>query len=96
MNFFRKGLKAVEAVEPFIRNVAEKLRIDYQLSGLYDRESREGEPVSGYESTDDGELSFDYRQKKQGFDDDDISPNPMEVIYTLVIKIGFYIILIVI
>lgn len=80
LNFFRKGLKAVETVEPLIRNVAEKHRIDYQLSGLYDRgESREGETMSGYESTDDGELSFDYKQKKQGLDDDGTSPNPMEL-----------------
>ncbi|KAK9050010.1 hypothetical protein SSX86_031021 [Deinandra increscens subsp. villosa] len=79
LNFFRKGLKAVEAVEPFIRNIAEKHRIDCQLSGLYDRGSQEGEPLSSYESTNDGELSFDYKQKKQGLDDDGTSPYPMEV-----------------
>nr|XP_043607684.1 uncharacterized protein At2g33490-like [Erigeron canadensis] len=79
VNFFRKGLKALEAVEPFIRNVAEKNHIDYQLSELPDRESRGDEPMSGYESTDDGELSFDYKQKKQGLDDDGSSPNPMEL-----------------
>ncbi|KAI3503622.1 hypothetical protein L1887_32068 [Cichorium endivia] len=73
LNFFRKGLKVLEAVEPSIRNVAEKHRIDYQITG--------GEPMSGYESTDDGELSFDYnKQKKHVFDDDDgSSPNPMEL-----------------
>lgn len=72
LNFFRKGLKVLEAVEPSIRNVAEKHRIDYQITG--------GEPMSGYESTDDGELSFDYnKQKKQGLDDDGSSPNPMEL-----------------
>ncbi|KAL4568127.1 hypothetical protein LXL04_023729 [Taraxacum kok-saghyz] len=77
VNFFRKGLKVLEAVEPSIRNVAEKHRIDYQISGLYDEG---GEPMSGYESTDDGELSFDYnKQKKHVLDDDDgSSPNPME------------------
>ncbi|KAK9052287.1 hypothetical protein SSX86_028916 [Deinandra increscens subsp. villosa] len=77
LSFFRKGLKAVEAVEPFIRNVAEKHRIDCQLSGLYDG-SHEGDPTSGYESADDGELSFDSKQKKQGLDDDGTSANPME------------------
>lgn len=82
MNFFRKGLKAVEAVEPFIRNVAEKHRIDCQLSGRYDHGSQEGEPMSGYESTDDEELNCDYKQKKHGLDDDGTSPNPMEVTYT--------------
>ncbi|KAL9994892.1 hypothetical protein Hdeb2414_s0005g00170881 [Helianthus debilis subsp. tardiflorus] len=80
LNFFRKGLKAVEAVEPFIRSVAEKHRIDCQLSGLDELGTREGDPMSGYESADDGELSFDYKQKKQGVDDDDgTSPNPMEL-----------------
>lgn len=81
LNFFRKGLKVLEAVEPSIRNVAEKHRIDYQLTGLYGQESRGGEPMSGYESTDDGELSFDYnKQKKHALDDDDgSSPNPMEL-----------------
>ncbi|KAI7737663.1 hypothetical protein M8C21_003967 [Ambrosia artemisiifolia] len=80
LNFFRKGLKAIEAVEPFIRNVAEKHHIDCQLRGLYDRGSQEGEPMNGHESTNDGELSFDYKQKKQGLDDDDgTSPNPMEL-----------------
>ncbi|GJW48601.1 putative arfaptin homology domain/BAR domain protein [Tanacetum coccineum] len=79
LNFFRKGLETLEAVEPFIRNVAEKHRIDYQLIGLPNRESAEGEPMSGYESTDDGELSFDYKQKKHGLDDDGTSPNQMEL-----------------
>jgi len=80
LSFFRKGLKTLEAVEPCIRNIAEKHRIDYQLSGLCNLESQDGEPMSGYESTDDGELSFDYRQKKQGLDDDDGAlQNPMEV-----------------
>ncbi|KAI3717608.1 hypothetical protein L1987_69335 [Smallanthus sonchifolius] len=60
LDFFRKGLKAVE---PFIRNVAERHHIDRQLSGVCDRGSQEGEPMSGYENDNDGELSFDYKQK---------------------------------
>ncbi|MFS8017536.1 hypothetical protein Hanom_Chr15g01381571 [Helianthus anomalus] len=79
LNFFRKGLKAVEAVEPLIRNVAEKHHIDCQLRGLFDRGSQEGEPMSGHEIVNDGDLSFDYKQEKQGLDDDDTSPNPMEL-----------------
>lgn len=75
LNLFCKGLKTLEAIEPFIRNVAEKHHIDYQLTGLPNRESVEGEPMSGYESTDDGELSFDYKQKKHRLDDDGILPN---------------------
>ncbi|PWA45041.1 phosphomevalonate kinase, ERG8 [Artemisia annua] len=55
------------SIEPFIRNVAEKHRIDYQLTGLPNREFVEGEPMSGYE------------QKKHGLDDDGSSPNQMEM-----------------
>ncbi|PWA92777.1 hypothetical protein CTI12_AA015970 [Artemisia annua] len=59
-------VKSLKEVEPFIRNVAEKHRIDYQLTGLPNREFVEGEPMSGYE------------QKKHGLDDDGSSPNQME------------------
>ncbi|XP_076917149.1 uncharacterized protein At2g33490-like [Bidens hawaiensis] len=64
LNFFRKGVKVLEEVDPHVRSVAEKHRIDCQLSDGAARE--EGDGVGSYESTDDGELSFDYRQKKQG------------------------------
>ncbi|XP_071702039.1 uncharacterized protein At2g33490-like isoform X2 [Rutidosis leptorrhynchoides] len=79
LNFFREGIKALEAVEPLIKNAAVKHHIDYQLSELPTWESHEGEPLSGYESTDNGELSFDYKLKKQGLDDDVTSTNPMEL-----------------
>ncbi|XP_024978632.1 uncharacterized protein At2g33490-like isoform X2 [Cynara cardunculus var. scolymus] len=75
LNFFRKGLKALEAVDPYIRFVAEKHRIDFQLSGLNAGAAAESEGISSYESTDDGELSFDYRQKKQGIDNVATSSN---------------------
>ncbi|XP_076949601.1 uncharacterized protein At2g33490-like [Bidens hawaiensis] len=64
LNFFRKGVKVLEEVDPHVRSVAEKHRIDCQLSDGVAGE--EGDGVGSYESTDDGELSFDYRQKKQG------------------------------
>ncbi|KAI3799289.1 hypothetical protein L1987_34582 [Smallanthus sonchifolius] len=64
LDFFRKGFKALEAVDPVIRIVAEKHRIDYQLSELDNENSGVGEDMN----MDDGELSFDYRQKKQGLD----------------------------
>ncbi|KAI7729852.1 hypothetical protein M8C21_025636 [Ambrosia artemisiifolia] len=74
LNFFRKGVKVLEEVDPHVRSVAEKHRIDCQLSDGVAGE--EGEGISSYESTDDGELSFDYRQKKQGLA---TSSNPMEL-----------------
>ncbi|MFS7970377.1 hypothetical protein Hanom_Chr09g00820271 [Helianthus anomalus] len=74
LNFFRKGVKVLEEVDPHVRNVAEKHRIDCQLSD--GAAGEEGEGISSYESTDDGELSFDYRQKKQGIA---TSSNPMEL-----------------
>lgn len=74
MDFFRKGVKALEAVEPHIRIFAEKHYIDCQLNDGAAADE-EGEGVSSY---DDGELSFDYRWTKHGFA---ASSNPIEVIY---------------
>ncbi|XP_047975262.1 uncharacterized protein At2g33490-like isoform X2 [Salvia hispanica] len=63
LNFFRKGLQSLEAVEPYIKNVAEKQHIDYELSELNDGEKDDGD--NGSESNDYGELSFDYRPNEQ-------------------------------
>ncbi|KAL4577078.1 hypothetical protein LXL04_013180 [Taraxacum kok-saghyz] len=75
LNFFRKGFKALEAVDPVIKIVAEKHRIDCQLTGFDD--------VNGGgddEGIDDGELSFDFGQIKHGVDNHATSiNNPMEV-----------------
>ncbi|KAL8247199.1 hypothetical protein R6Q59_008415 [Mikania micrantha] len=79
MDFFRKGFKALEAVDPVIRIVAEKHRIDYQLSELDNENSGVSEDTNSYEIIDDGELSFDYRQKKQGLDNVATSSYQMEV-----------------
>ncbi|THF98719.1 hypothetical protein TEA_017791 [Camellia sinensis var. sinensis] len=79
LNLFRKGLKFLEAVEPHRRLVTEKQHIDYQLSGLDDGEDRENEGVNSLQTNDDGELSFDYRQNKQGLDAVSTSRNSMEV-----------------
>ncbi|KAL8251376.1 hypothetical protein R6Q59_035069 [Mikania micrantha] len=74
LNFFRKGVKVLEEVDPHVRIVAEKNRIDCQLSD--GAAEGEGEGISSHESTDDGELSLDYRQKKHGIA---TSSNQMEV-----------------
>ncbi|KAI8026481.1 Uncharacterized protein LOK49_LG02G01579 [Camellia lanceoleosa] len=79
LNFFRKGLKFLEAVEPHIRLVTEKQHIDYQLSGLDGGEDGENEGVNSLQTNDDGELSFDYRQNKQGLDAVSTSRNSMEL-----------------
>ncbi|KAL8474882.1 hypothetical protein ACS0TY_031339 [Phlomoides rotata] len=70
LNFFRKGLQSLEAVEPHIRNVAEKQHIDYELSELNDEGNVENE---------DGELSFDYSQNKKEVDVTTTSRNSMEL-----------------
>jgi hypothetical protein len=67
LNFFKKGTKSLEAVEPTIRVISEKHHIDYQLSGLDDVDG-EGESVNSYKTNDAGEVSFDYRQNKQSLD----------------------------
>ncbi|KAH6827681.1 hypothetical protein C2S53_005893 [Perilla frutescens var. hirtella] len=71
LNFFRKGFQSLEAVEPHIRNIAEKQHIDYELSELNDRDS--------FETNDDGELSFDYSLNKKEFENSATSRNSMEL-----------------
>ncbi|KAL6960380.1 hypothetical protein U1Q18_038145 [Sarracenia purpurea var. burkii] len=75
LNFFRKGLKSLEAIEPHIRVVTEKQHIDYQASGFDDGDDGE----DSLEMNDDGELSFDYRLNKQGLDAVSASRNSMEL-----------------
>lgn len=77
MNFFRKGLQSLEAVEPYIKNVAEKQHIDYELSEFNDGEKDDG--GNSFESNNYGELSFDYRQKEQELDNAFTLRNSVEV-----------------
>ncbi|KAK9108560.1 hypothetical protein Syun_024571 [Stephania yunnanensis] len=63
LNFFRKGLKYLETVEPHVKVVAENQHIDYQFSGLEDDYGEDGDgDDDGSDANDDGELSFDYGQ----------------------------------
>lgn len=92
MNFFRKGLQSLEAVEPYIKNVAEEQHIEYELSEL-----NEGEKDDGENSSDYGELSFDYREKEQEQGSAYTLRNSMEVQVSLFACLfdsnyGFYII----
>lgn len=59
--------------------VTEKQGIDYQVSGFDDQEGGEGECVNSFETSDEGELSFDYRSHKPGLDAVSTSRNSMEV-----------------
>ncbi|CAA6664009.1 unnamed protein product [Spirodela intermedia] len=74
LNFFRKGIKSLEAIEPHVKMVAEKQHIDYQFSGLEDYETEDENEDDTYnddtgvedgsDGTDNGELSFDYGQNE--------------------------------
>ncbi|XVF13864.1 hypothetical protein REPUB_Repub09cG0005800 [Reevesia pubescens] len=77
LNFFRKGLKSLEAIEPHVRQVAEQQHIDYLFSGLEDDDGEDGEIA--YDPNEDGELSFDYRANEKGVDVTSASRNSMEV-----------------
>ncbi|XP_077228542.1 uncharacterized protein At2g33490-like isoform X2 [Tasmannia lanceolata] len=61
LNFFRKGLQSLEAIEPHVKLVTEQQHIDYQFSGL-DDDVEDGDYDDVYDANDDGELSFDYGQ----------------------------------
>lgn len=70
VNFFSKGLKSLEAVDPQVRSVTERQHIDYQFSGLEDDDGEDGydDDGQGYDGNDDGELSFDYGQNDHRLD----------------------------
>ncbi|KAI3463138.1 hypothetical protein Pfo_019801 [Paulownia fortunei] len=77
LNFFRKGLQSLEAVEPRIRNVAEKQHIDYDICELNDGEG--DDEGNSFETNEDGELSFDYSQNKKELDNTSTLRNSMEM-----------------
>ncbi|KAK4603190.1 hypothetical protein RGQ29_011946 [Quercus rubra] len=77
LNFFRRGLKSLEAVEPHVRRATEQHHIDYQFSGLEEDYVDDGE--NSYNPNDDGELSFNCRPNMQGLDGVSMSRNSMEV-----------------
>ncbi|KMT09642.1 hypothetical protein BVRB_6g130940 [Beta vulgaris subsp. vulgaris] len=79
LNFFRKGLKSLEAVDPHVKLITEKQHIDYQLSGLDEGGDGEDEGENSYNSKENGELSFDHRQHKVGTEAAATSRNSMEL-----------------
>jgi hypothetical protein len=68
LNFFQKGLKSLETVEPHVRLVTEHQHIDYHFSGLESdgREDGEDDGEDGGDTNERRELSFDYRENNQG------------------------------
>ncbi|KAK9669868.1 hypothetical protein RND81_13G160100 [Saponaria officinalis] len=79
LNFFKRGLKSLEAVDSHVKLIAENQHIDCQLSGLDDNDDGEDEGENSYNSNDQGELSFDYRPQKLGTDTVATSRNSMEL-----------------
>ncbi|KAJ6424153.1 hypothetical protein OIU84_025020 [Salix udensis] len=68
LNFFQKGLKSLETVEPHVRLVTDHQHIDYHFSGLENdgREDDEDDGEDGDDTNEGRELSFDYRENNQG------------------------------
>ncbi|XP_020246385.1 uncharacterized protein At2g33490-like isoform X2 [Asparagus officinalis] len=79
LNFFRKGLKYLEDVEPHVKIVAEHEHIDYQFSGLEDDDTEDDGDYYSYDENEDGELSFDYGQNDRDQDSLSSSTNSMEL-----------------
>ncbi|GMH15054.1 hypothetical protein Nepgr_016895 [Nepenthes gracilis] len=79
LNFFGKAYRSLEAVDPHVKQITEKHRIDYQVSGLNDGDDAGDNGEYGYDSNDYGELSFDHRQNKPGFEVISTSRNSMEL-----------------
>ncbi|XP_020573280.1 uncharacterized protein At2g33490-like [Phalaenopsis equestris] len=65
LNFFKKGVKSLEIVEPHVKSVAEQWHIDYDFIGLEEDDSEDGEDNDFcYDENEDSELSFDYGQNE--------------------------------
>ncbi|KAL3630869.1 hypothetical protein CASFOL_023853 [Castilleja foliolosa] len=76
LNFFRKGLQSLEAVEPHIKNLAEKQHIYYELCDVNGEKCNND---NSFETNDYGELSFDYRQNEKDLDNTCTTRNSMRL-----------------
>ena len=93
MNFFRKGLQSLEAVEPYIRLITKQQHIDYQFSGL--EEDNYGDCENDNDADQGDELSFDYTLNKQGPDVFSASQNSTGVRKFLQLKLVWLLCLVV-
>ena len=66
--FFKKAVKSLEAVEPHVKLVTEQQHIDYQFSGLDDREEYDYDDDDGDDDDDD---YYDDDDEEEEEDDDD-------------------------
>ncbi|WOL17969.1 hypothetical protein Cni_G26762 [Canna indica] len=83
LNFFRKGVKSLEGVEPHIKVVAEQQHIDFQFIGLEDDRleeygNAEYDDFDDDDDDDDGELSFNYGRHDRHHDVGSFSRSSME------------------
>lgn len=81
LNFFKKALKSLEAVEPHVQFITVQRHIDYPFDGLEDEgdEMDDDQDDNSYDTRDDGELSFDYGQSDQAPVTDSIIRHSMEL-----------------
>ena len=79
LSFFRRGVKALENVEPHVRMISEKQHIDYQFSGLDDYET-DSDYNDQRDDHDGGKLSFDYSYPNRAPDVVSASRSSMEVV----------------
>ncbi|KAJ0988767.1 hypothetical protein J5N97_007123 [Dioscorea zingiberensis] len=78
LSFFRRGLEFLEAVDAYVKVVAEDQHIDYQFSDLgYTAEQNVNDDDDCVGSNDD-ELSFDYCQNDYGQEFTSTSRNSLE------------------
>ncbi|XP_020581528.1 uncharacterized protein At2g33490-like isoform X2 [Phalaenopsis equestris] len=79
LNFFRKGLKSLELIEPHVKAVSEQRHIDYHFRGLEDDYTDFDDDGGSFcsDSSNDGELDFDYGLNEQSYNA--LSVNLMEL-----------------
>ncbi|KAI0491369.1 hypothetical protein KFK09_025629 [Dendrobium nobile] len=69
LNFFRKGFKSLELIEPHVKAVTEQHHIDYNFRGLEDDCTDFDDDGGSFcsDSSEDVELSFDYGLNEQAY-----------------------------
>ncbi|PKA64348.1 Uncharacterized protein AXF42_Ash009570 [Apostasia shenzhenica] len=80
LNFFRKGLKSLELIEPHVKDISEQQHIDYHFNELEDDDTDGNDDgCLSCDSSDDGELSFDYALNEHAEDALSVHHNSMEI-----------------
>ncbi|GMH23880.1 hypothetical protein Nepgr_025723 [Nepenthes gracilis] len=79
LNLFSNAAKSLEAIDPHVKLVSEKHRIDFQVSGLNDGDDDEDDGENKYDPKEHGRLRFDEQPNKPGFEVVSSSMNTMEL-----------------